>query len=152
MSLDFEKYAAKGNELVNMLAKDLQIHPDNAGRILRSVLHALRKHLGIDESFQLLSQLPMALKGVYVDQWDPSESYQRIHTVEEFLDEVRSEDKGLAGYDFGNNEKARNIVRTVFKDLTYYLSEGEFDDFTAMLPGELKKFIRESIGEGKMVL
>src|SRR5574338_312900 len=139
MSLDFEKYAAKGNELVNMLAKDLQVHPDNAGRILRSVLHALRKRLSIDESFQLLSQLPMALKGVYVDQWDPSESYQRIHTVEEFLDEVRSEDKGLAGLDFGNNEKARNILRTVFKDLTYYLSEGEFEDFTDMLPGELKK-------------
>lgn len=151
MSLDFEKYAAKGNELLNMLAEDLKVPRDKAGRILRSVLHALRRHLSIDESFQVLSQLPMALKGVYVDQWNPSQSYQRIHKLEEFFDEIRSEDKGLAGYDFGNNEKAKKAVSAVFKTLTYYLSEGEFEDFIAMMPVELKKFIRDSIDEGKAV-
>jgi uncharacterized protein (DUF2267 family) len=152
MSLDFEKYAAKGNELVNLLATDLGVPRDKAGRILRSVLHALRRHLSIDESFQLLSQLPMALKGVYVDQWNPSKSWPRIHTIEEFLDEIRAEDKEMAGYDFGNNEKAKKAVSAVFRTLTYYLSEGEFDDFIAMLPKDIQKFIRGSIGEGKAVL
>jgi uncharacterized protein (DUF2267 family) len=152
MSLDFEKYAAKGNELVNMLAEDLQVPRDKAGRILRSVLHALRRHISIDESFQLLAQLPMALKGIYVDQWNPSQFYHRIHSLDEFFDEIRHEDGGLAGYDFGNNEKAKTAVRAVFRTLTYYLSEGEIDDFIANLPMELQQFIRDSIGKGKAVL
>ena len=151
MSLDFEKYAAKGNELLNVLAEDLNVPRDKAGRILRSVLHVLRNHISIDESFQVLSQLPMALKGVYVDQWNPSEEYHRIHKLEEFFDEVRKEDKGLAGYDFGNNQKAKEAVSAVFKALTYYLSEGEVEDFIAMLPVELKKFIHDSIERGKAV-
>ncbi len=69
MTLDFEKYAAKGNEFINKLAEHLN-DPDNrdrAGRILRSVLRALRNRLTVEESLQLISQLPMAIKAVYVE-------------------------------------------------------------------------------------
>lgn len=152
MSLDFDKYAAKGNEMLHMLADDLQVPVDKAGRILRAVIRALRNQLNIDESFQVLAQLPMALKAVYVDQWNPNQPITRIHTVDEFLDGIRQQDGKSAGYDFGNNESARRALRAVFRTLTYYLSEGELDDIKAVLPAELKKFINESIGEGRKAL
>lgn len=152
MSLDFEKYAAKGNEMVNMLAGDLQVPRDKAGRILRAVLHAIRNRLSIDESLQVIAQLPMALKAIYVDQWNPSKFIERIHHLSEFLDEVRQCDIGSAGYDFGNDASAKLAVKGVFRTLSYYLSAGEFEDMIAIFPTEMKEFVQSSIGIGRMAL
>lgn len=151
MTTDFNKYAAKGNELLKVLAEDLEIPRGKAGRILRAVLHALRDHLSIEESLQVISQLPVALKGVYVDQWNMPQKNPRIHHVKQFLDEVRKYDAGLAGYDFGNDESAGRVVKAVFKTLNNYLSDGEFEDIIAVLPTEIKEFIRDSIGQNKIV-
>lgn len=152
MSLDFEKYVAKGNEFVRLVADDLQIPRDKTGRIIRAVLHALRNRLSHEESFQLLAQLPMVLKGVYVDGWHFDKDFTRISHVDDFLDEVRKEDGGLAGFDFGNNKKAAKAVSAVFKAMNYFISEGEMNDITDVLPVELKDFIRESLSGKGVVL
>ncbi len=152
MSLDFEKYAAKGNEMVNMLAEDLKVPRDKAGRILRAVLHAMRNRLSLDESLQVVAQLPMALKGIYIDQWDPWHSFHRIHHIDEFINEIRKYDKTAAGYDFGNDESAKLAIQAVFRTLNQYLSAGEFRDVIAVLPRELKEFIQNSINIGRIVL
>lgn len=152
MSLDFEKYAAKGNEFVHLIAEELEVTRDKAGRIIRAVLHALRNRLSHEESFQLLAQLPMSLKGVYVDGWRFDKDFNRISHVNDFLDEVRKEDGGQAGYDFGNNSKARVAVASVFKALNYFVSEGEMNDIIGVMPSELKQFIKESITGNGTVL
>lgn len=152
MSLDFEKYAVKGNEFVRLVAEGMKVPRDKAGRIIRAVLHALRKRLSHEESFQLLAQLPMALKGVYVDGWKFDYDFNRIHHVDDFLDEVKKEDEGLAGYDFGNNAKAKLAVASVFKALNYFVSEGEMNDIMSVMPQEIKEFIKESIAGKKIIL
>jgi len=152
MSLDFEKYAAKGNEFVKLVATDLTIPKDKAGRIIRAVFHALRNRLSHEESFQLIAQLPMILKAIYVDGWKFNHEFIRINNLNDFLDEVRQEDRGLAGYDFGNNKKAKNAVASVFKALTYFVSEGEMNDITAMLPMEIKEFIKETLSGKETIL
>lgn len=152
MSLDFEKYAFKGNEFVSLVAEDLEVSEKKAGRVIRSVLHALRNRLSHEESFQLLAQLPMALKGVYVDGWKFEKKFNRISHVNEFMDEIRLEDGGLAGYDFGNNANAKLAVAAVFKALTYFVSDGEMNDVIDVMPQELKEFIRESIAGEERVL
>lgn len=152
MATDFDKYAARGNEMLNALSEELHVPPEKSLRILRSVLHAIRDHLTVAESMQALSQLPMILKAVYVDQWNVSRQQPRIHHVSQFLDEIREHDKGMSGYDFGNNESAQKAVRTVLKVLSYYISEGEFQDLIAVMPEEIKKFMHDSLGYGKLVL
>lgn len=152
MAMNFDKYASKGNEMVGMLADDLQVPRDKAARILKAVLHGMRNQLSTDESLQVVAQLPMMLKAVYVDQWNPSRTFRRIHTLEEFFDMIRGEDGNMAAYDFGNNESAKKNTRAVFRTLNYYLSEGEFNDVKAVLPAEIKKFIADSIGEGRKAL
>jgi uncharacterized protein (DUF2267 family) len=152
MSLDFEKYAAKGNEFVHLVTEDLEVPKQKAGRIIRAVLHALRNRVSHEESFHLLAQLPMALKGVYVDGWKFDKDFSRISHVKDFLDEIRKEDGGLAGYDFGNNAKAGAAVAAVFKALNVYISEGEMEDVLLVIPEELRKFISKAIRGNQTVL
>lgn len=152
MALEFEKYAAKGNELVNMLAEDLEVPRDNAARILRSTLHALRNRLPIDENFQVMSQLPMIIKSVYVEGWKPTVKFERMNHLHEFLDEIRKQDGPTAGYDFGNDDNAKRAVRAVFRTLSYFISKGELEDIIGALPLEIKKFIRNAVGENRTVL
>lgn len=142
MSLDFNQYAAKGNAYVNRVAETLQVQRDQAARIVRSVLHALRNRLSHEESFQLIAQLPMALKAVYVDGWKHSDSYLRIRRPEEFLDEIRKEDNGMAGYDFGNNQRAALATAAVFNVLFETISEGEGRSLLSTLPESLKLWIQ----------
>ena len=151
MSLDFEKYASKGNEFVNLVSEDMEVSRNKAGRIIRSVLHALRNRLSHEESFQLLAQLPMALKAVYVDGWKIKNEFKRLSHLNEFLDEIRKEDGGLAGYDFGNNTKATKAVASVFKAISFFITEGEMNDIIDVMPSQLKKFIKESIAGSQTV-
>ena len=148
MSLDFEKNAVKGNEFVRLVAEELEVPLDKAGRIIRAVFHALRNRMSHEESFQLLAQLPMSLKGVYVDGWRFDKVFNRISYINDFLDEVRQEGVGLAGYDFGNNSKAAVAVASVFKALNYFVSEEEMNDILDVMPSALKQFIKQRI-EGK---
>ena len=152
MSLDFEKYTAKGNEFVHLVAEELKVPRDMAGRIIRAVLHALRNRLSHEESFQLIAQLPMALKGVYVDGWHFDKDFNRLKNVDDFLDEVRKEDGGRAGYDFGNNIKARFTVSAVFKALSYFVSEGEINDIIDVLPGEMKGFVKQALVKNEITM
>lgn len=152
MALDFEKYAAKGNEFARLVADDLVVSRDKAGRIIRAVFRALRNRLSHEESFQLLAQLPLALKGVYVDGWKFEKDFNRITHINDFLNEVRSEDGVLAAYDLGNNERAEKAVAAVFKAMSYFVSEGEFKDVLAGLPEEIRHFVNESLaGEGTVL-
>jgi len=152
MALDFEKYASKGNEFVHLVAEDLKVPRDMAGRIIQAVLHALRSRLSHEESFHLVAQLPMALKGVYVDGWNFDKDFRRIKHVEDFLDEVRKEDGDRAVYDFGNNAKARITIGAVFKAMSYFVSDGEMNDVIDILPEEIKEFTRHALGSNETVL
>lgn len=152
MQTDFNKYAAKGNEVLNLLADQLQISPKQAIRILRSVLHTVRDHISVDESLQLMAQMPIAIKGLYVDQWKPSSYHQRIHHLYQFIDEIREHDGGAASVDLGNNSRAEAVIRAVFSSLSYFVSEGEMKDVTAALPEEIRSFILDGFDQHNVVL
>lgn len=152
MATPFDKYAAKGNELLHLLAEDMQISNEKAFRILKAVLHVLRDHVSVNESMQIMSQLPVAIKGVYVEQWHVDATVKKLHTPHDFFNEVCRYDKGMVLQDFENYEAIEKSVKAVFRTLNYYLSQGEFDDIIAVMPVEIKKLIEGSIGKNRMVL
>jgi hypothetical protein len=43
-------------------------------RLLRAVLHALRDHMNADEAAQLSAQLPILIRGIYYEGYDPSKT------------------------------------------------------------------------------
>lgn len=99
---------------------------------LRAVLHAVRDRLPSDEAAELAAQLPLLLKGVYFDGWDPSATPARARSRHAFLTLVRRHLGGRAG-----EADVEKIIRAVFKLLATHVSEGEIHDVRGALPAEL---------------
>jgi len=132
---------AKSNEWLKEVGKELG--SENASTILlalRSVLHALRDRLHPDEAADLAAQLPILLKGIYFDGWNPSATPVKARTKEEFLRLVmQSMPPGTAPAD------AERFTRAVFNVLRAHVSPGEVRDVQAMLPAALKALWPEPV-------
>jgi uncharacterized protein (DUF2267 family) len=139
-----DHYSAKGNHLLMKLAVELG-EEDNiprAARVLRSTLHALRRCLSIEASFHFIAQLPLIIKGIYVDGWKISHQ-ERIKTWEEFSLEVLDTAGGAGGDDFSDNREIFIAVGAVLRVLMYYIPEDEMTDIIAQLPAQLKTALLE---------
>lgn len=147
MALNFNNYAAEGNTFLKAYAKDLDMPEDRdkAGRILTSVLHALREVIPVEESFQFIAQLPMFLKGVYVNGWSPGKKREKVKNLTGFIDLVRNLDGPSSVNDFGSDEQAENYIATTFIALRRYTSLGELEDIRSGLPGDLKQLVYHHI-------
>jgi len=140
--MNFEKYVEKGNLFLKELAEEIGVPGDKerAGRVLRTVLHVLRNRLTLEESFDLISQLPMCIKAIYVDGWKPSPMPDKtIKSVDDFIHAVLEEDRRSAGRDFGNEEHAKQIIKAVFRVIKRHVSDGEIQDVKGDLPKHLKE-------------
>ena len=97
---------------------------------LRAVLHALRDRLTADEAAQLGAQLPMLVRGIYYEGWDPSRVPKKLHR-DEFLERVRAE------FPYEAEGGTERLVRTVLRALGHHVSPGEWDDIKASMPKDL---------------
>ena len=147
MALQFDKHAQEANLFINDLADKLG-HPDERGRsgiLLRSVLHSLRDTITISESFNLISQLPMFLKGLYVDNWKYAEKPERIKSVEEFKNKVKEKQDEYGEQEFDWEKSTEDLIRQVLEHLSQYITEGEAEDIISQLSAELKPLFEESL-------
>jgi len=147
MPHNFERYAQKGNQFLHELADELgdKKNTENAGRILRAVLKTLRNHLTLEESFQLLAQLPMSLKSMYVDGWMPQKKFEVSRKKNDFILEVLQHQNPKVWGSVSEVREGEKTIIAVFKTLKKYISQGEFEDMEAVLPSQLKKLLRDSI-------
>jgi uncharacterized protein (DUF2267 family) len=139
--MNFEKYASTGNEFLNEVAEELSIpgDKDTAGRILRAVLWTLRARLSQAESFDLIAQLPMMLKAVYVDGWRPGAVPDKhIRNVDDFVEAMMEHADQSALRDFPNPARARTCASAVFRVLKRHVSPGESKDIAGQLPKALQ--------------
>ncbi len=141
----FEQYAVKGRNWVREVAAELTIPEEKAHRIIRVVLHALRKRIPLEESFHLISQLPIVWKGIYVDGWKPGTAFERLNGIDEYIQSLREEDKGMAGYDFGNDQNAKKAIYAVWKLLANHISEQEIMQICNSLPREISDDIQKNL-------
>jgi len=143
MSLNFDKYAQEGNTFMNELAQNLG-HPEDrnaASRVLRAVLHSIRDRIAIGESLDFISQLPMFLKAVYVEQWKYNENVDRINSLEEFKEKVKQEQAKWGERQFAWENSTEEIIKTVFNTLEKYVTPGQMEHLRGMLPAELQELI-----------
>ena len=154
MSLDFNKHAQKGNLFLRELAEELGDPEDlaRAGRVMRAVFKALRNHLTLAENFQLISQLPMALKGIYVDAWMPTHEVEASRKKIDFIEEVLRFENKKNWMRVEDADQTEQSIRAVFKTLKKYISQGEFEDLQAVLPRQLKAFLKESLYTKRMTV
>jgi uncharacterized protein (DUF2267 family) len=94
------------------------------------VLHALRDRLTVEEAAQLGAQLPMLVRGIYYEGWDPSRVPVRMDR-EEFLQRIRRE------FPYSVEGGVEPLLRTVLVALRQHISEGEWEDVKSSVPKEL---------------
>jgi uncharacterized protein (DUF2267 family) len=136
--MKYEQFAQDAQKFVKEIAHELG-NPDNteqADRIMTSVFHTLRDMLTPEESLHLISQLPMLLKGVYVNGWHLGKK-NRIRSKDEFIECLMLQNPRAAAQDFGNDEKATERSQAVFRILRNHVAIGEIKDIVAQLPSEL---------------
>ncbi|RAY11552.1 DUF2267 domain-containing protein [Actinomadura craniellae] len=97
---------------------------------LRAVLHALRDRLTVEESAKLAAQLPLLVRGVYYDGWDPSKVPQKMGK-DEFLRRVRGE------FRYDVQDGMERLVQTVLQALRQYVGEGEWEHVRASVSRDL---------------
>lgn len=100
---------------------------------LRSVLHALRDRMGVDEAAQLGAQLPMLLRGVYYEGWHPAGKPRKDRHKAQFFEHVRAELRRDGNFD------PEPVVEAVFELLANRISVGEIDDIKGLLPREIRE-------------
>jgi uncharacterized protein (DUF2267 family) len=97
-------------------------------------LHALRDRLTVEEAAELAAQLPMLIRGLYYEAWDPSKVPVKMDR-EEFLGRVRQ--------DFNYDVKGGVVplVETVLHALRRHISDGEWEDVRSSLPRDLASLL-----------
>jgi uncharacterized protein (DUF2267 family) len=101
---------------------------------LRSVLHALRDRLTVEEAADFGAQLPMLLRGLYYEGWKPSKVPQKM-SKEEFVDRIRRE------FTFDIDGGIETLVKTVLDALRRYVTEGEWDEVRSSMPKDLQTLV-----------
>jgi uncharacterized protein (DUF2267 family) len=102
---------------------------------LRAVLHALRDRLTTTEIAQLGAQLPIFIRGIYYEGWNPAKTPVKSRGKELFFRQVRAEFAHTRNPDID----AQEVSSAIFRVLAKHVSKGELDQVRALLPRELRE-------------
>ena len=107
---------------------------------LRAVLHALRDRLTVQEVAQLGAQLPIFIRGIYYEGWNPAQTPVKSRGKELFLRQVREDFAHTRNPDID----AEHVTRAILRVLCKHVSKGELDQIKVLLPRELREFWPEA--------
>jgi uncharacterized protein (DUF2267 family) len=106
---------------------------------LRAFLHAVRDHLSVDESAQLAAQLPIFVRGVFYEGWDPSDVPKRARDIDSFLQRIAGEAL-LAG------ETEASLAAAAASRVSRHVSAGEVASVLHVLPEHLRELLNPEEG------
>ena len=104
---------------------------------LRAVLHELRDLLPIEYTAQLSAQLPLVIRGIFFENWQPHPVPLQEIKKEDFLAAVA---KALYPYPAMEVEE---ITKGVLSVLGEKLPAGELEKILNNLPGEIKELYKK---------
>jgi uncharacterized protein (DUF2267 family) len=99
----------------------------------RCVLHALRDHLSIKDAVYLGEQLPMLVRGVYFEHWDPLGKPLPLRSRDEFISYLSA----VLARDGESGTNPEMVTRAVFRFLDRKATDGEIDDLLHIMPAAL---------------
>jgi uncharacterized protein (DUF2267 family) len=109
---------------------------DDAYDVLRGFLHTLRDRLTIDEAADLAAQLPMLIRGLYYEGWDPSRVPIKMKAVE-FLESFAAR----SGYAVDVTSEV--AVKAANRVLWRHITGGEALDVWNSLPEDLQALLSD---------
>lgn len=130
----------KTHEWLNAISDELGPRNDRSAlAALRATLHAVRDRLTIDEMAQFGAQLPILIRGLYYEGWNPMSDLLRKSHDADFLDAMRRE---LKGHD--ELQDVGRAAKIVLKVVSQKMSSDEVDQAIQGLPRQVRELWEEA--------
>jgi len=117
------------DEIMAKIGPDRQL----AWHVLGSVLRTLRDRIPLGLAAHLGAQLPILVRGVYYDQWRPSEQPLKWRSLDDFV--------ALISQDLRNLRPVNptEAAQAVFQVLNHYLDPGQIGNVREALPEDVRR-------------
>jgi uncharacterized protein (DUF2267 family) len=114
-----------------------------AWHALGAVLRTLRDRLPIGLAAHLGAQLPLLVRGLYYDQWDPRPRPLKLRTAKQFLEEVSQGLQGIRPVD------SVDATRSVFQVLNHHVDPDQVANVREALSEPIRRLWPESASPGR---
>lgn len=101
-------------------------------KVLRAVLHQLRDRLTVEETADFAAQLPLMVRGLFFEHWQPHKVPRKVRSRKAFLDELSAEV-------LPHTYPVEWAVTTVFGLLARHCDAGEIAHVQSQLPEDIKE-------------
>lgn len=121
------------HEWINELKERLDwVGHRDALHLLRVTLTSLRDHLSHEEVADFAAQLPLLIRGMFYEGWQPAGTPLKDRSQQAFVDGIEAQIEN--GIDYRGVED----ISTVFKLLNARISAGEVNDMRGNLPSGIR--------------
>ncbi|MCG7394459.1 DUF2267 domain-containing protein [Microvirga sp. ACRRW] len=128
----FDRTLHATNSWLKEIMEALNCDRHVAWHALGSVLRALRDRVPIELTAHLGAELPLLVRGLLYDRWNPTTAPEHYRSRDEFLERVAEDMRSTRPLD------AENVTRTVFTVLTRHLPEGQVQKMRHALPEDIR--------------
>lgn len=127
----------KSEQETNLWLNEIGQRLDTADRrkafnALRATLHAVRDRVGADNALHLAAQLPLLIKGLFFENWRPSETPTREREKDTFLANVDAE------VHRGIGVEPEQAVKAVLEVLGEHIDAAEMDKLRRLFPENMR--------------
>ncbi|MDR8393237.1 DUF2267 domain-containing protein [Aliifodinibius sp. S!AR15-10] len=138
--VSLEKYTEEADRWIDEVAVYLKTadRRDWAWSALRGVLHAIRDRITPEEVFQLSAQLPMLLRGLFLEGYNLNNKPEKFHLTD-LIDRIE------ISMGPGVTLKPESAFKAVLLVLQDHVSEGEINDIYATLPKDIRQLWDKSL-------
>jgi uncharacterized protein (DUF2267 family) len=115
-------------EMMETLGSDRHV----AWHVLGSVLRAIRDRIPVELAAHLGAELPLLVRGLFYDRWQPALAPERYRSLDEFLQRISEDLSSTRPMD------PEDAARTVFAVLSRHLPEGQIEKVRHSLPEDIR--------------
>lgn len=128
----FDHTIQETNIWLKELMGDLGPDRQRAYDALRATLQTLRDRLTVEEATDLGAQLPMLVRGIYYEGWNPAKTPEKLRTREDFLARLNEHIQEMRPMN------AEQVARAVFGVLDRHITAGQAAHVQGLLPRDVR--------------
>ena len=126
-----ESTTQKTHEWIARIAKTEHMEKRESWKALRAVLQTVRDCLPVDVAVHFGAQLPMLIRGLYYEGWEPSRAPIEM-TLREFLDAIQQEIINEHVFD------PVDVTRDVLSVIAHHVGSAEMDKVKHSFPADMQ--------------
>lgn len=101
-------------------------------RLLRLGLHAIRDQMSANEIAHVSAQLPLLVRGIFFEGWQPARPSTGVDDIEEFLSGIRDAFSDIPGFE------AEAGFRELISVMRMHLTDGLMENMRSAMPEAIR--------------